>query len=149
MFIGIDLSLTGTGVVVLNKDKEIIKQELIKSTPKQETEERLTLISNNVYDICMEYPDSKISIEGLAFGARGQSMLELAALHYITRTKLWVDKISFEIIPPTVIKKYITGKGNAKKELMLAHVVKKFDILFEDNNICDAFCLAMMALEDK
>jgi Holliday junction resolvasome RuvABC endonuclease subunit len=44
-----------------------------------------------------------------------------------------------------VIKKFITGTGTAKKELMLLKVYKKFGEEFQDNNICDAFCLGKLA----
>ena len=31
---------------------------------------------------------------------------------------MWKQKITFTTYPPTVIKKFATGKGNANKELM-------------------------------
>jgi Holliday junction resolvasome RuvABC endonuclease subunit len=31
---------------------------------------------------------------------------------------MWKNKVSFKSFPPTVIKKFATGKGNANKEVM-------------------------------
>jgi hypothetical protein len=36
----------------------------------------------------------------------------------ILKYNLWDAQIEFDIIPPTVIKKFATGKGNANKEKM-------------------------------
>jgi hypothetical protein len=39
-------------------------------------------------------------------------------------------------------------KKGSKKELMLLHCFKKWGQEFENNNLCDAYCLARMAMED-
>ncbi len=43
---------------------------------------------------------------------------------------------------PGQIKKFITGKGNAKKELILKEVFRRYDFDTSDNNIADAFAIA-------
>ena len=119
-YIGIDLSLTGTGVVVIDDTEKIVEENLIKTTPKEQIEERLNNIINKVVDICNKYSDSRIYMEGLSFGSKGQSMLELGALHYMLRCNFFSKKIKFLVVPPTTLKKFICGKGVAKKELMLS-----------------------------
>jgi crossover junction endodeoxyribonuclease RuvC len=143
-YAGVDLSLTGTGVVVVDEEGKIITQKLVTSSSKTIIEER---IINITYDALSSiYPYSPIYIEGLAFGARGSSMLELAALHYFVRIKLHSVKEKYKIIVPGTLKKFVTGKGSAKKELMLLNVFKKWGESFTDNNLCDAYCLARLAL---
>jgi len=150
-YVGLDLSLAGTGLVVLNQDSEIIEQKLISTKPNKEdyqhTEKRLLTILEEIKFIPNIVKLKKLNIEGLAFGARGQSMLELAALHYFIRIYMYQHSVPYEIVPPTVLKKHITGKGNCKKELMLLKIFKKYGIEFEDNNIADAFALAKYAME--
>ena len=150
--VGIDLSLRGTGMLLLNEKYEIIEQELISTNAKQDTEERILEIADKLSFIKNIKNLKTLSIEGLAFGARGQRMLELAALHYYIRIMFYDEKIPFKVIPPTVIKKYLTGKGNSKKDLMLMKAYKKWGVEFEDDNLCDAYCLARYAisqLEEK
>jgi hypothetical protein len=45
------------------------------------------------------------------------------------------------IIPPTSLKKFVTGKGNAKKSEMLLGVFKRWGESFADDNQADSFAL--------
>jgi len=71
--------------------------------------------------------------------------MQLAALHFYLRIRLYNEMKSYIITTPTTLKKFITGKGNAKKELMLLKVYKKWGKEFDNNNICDAYSLAEYA----
>lgn len=157
-FIGIDPSLTGTGIVCLNEEGEVVGEELIKTTNKLDIEDRLELINDTIkklldteYQIrnCDGYDhEVVVYIEGLSFGAKGDAITQLAGLHYFLRIQLRKRfDLKYEIIPPTTLKKFITGKGNAKKELMLLNVYKHWGIEFEDHNLADAYSLARMALD--
>jgi len=141
LYMGIDLSLRGTGISIIDKDK-IVNQFLISTTPKQVTEGRLIEIGDTIKKILKKYPPILINIEGLAFGARGQRMFELAGLHYYIRIMVKQLEYPYIVTPPTEVKKWVTGKGNCNKDVMLMKVFKKYGIEFTDNNLCDAFCLA-------
>ena len=146
LYAGVDLSLTGTGAVLIDQDAKIIQQRLIVTTPKKIIEQRIMDINTEV--LLSIPPFSIIYMEGLAFGARGSSMLELAALHYFIRITFLKNKDNYKVISPGALKKFVTGKGSAKKELMLLNVYKKWGESFKDNNICDAYCLARLALHE-
>ena len=151
-YCGLDLSLVGTGLVIINNQFEIINQSLFSTTPKQITEDRLISITADIEKEISQWCGNEptiIYIEGLAFGARGQAMLELAALHYFVRIFLYTSHYDYKVIPPTQVKKFVTGKGNAKKELMLLKTYKKWGETFEDNNMCDAYCLARYAIDQE
>lgn len=147
-FVGIDLSLTNTGLVILNEKSEIVKQELISTKPSDDIEKRLLEIEEKLSFIPNIVRLQNVYIEGLSFGSKGQSILELGALHYIVRIFLYKKNINYKTISPGTLKKFVTGKGNAKKNLMLMKVFKKWGIEFNDDNLCDAFSLAKMALEE-
>lgn len=141
-YLGLDLSLTATGLIVINEKEEIIESELISTKSSEEIENRILFISNKVLSIVEKYPGCTIKMEGLSFGSSSSSMLELAALHYYIRISLKLKLLNYEVVPPTVLKKFLTGKGQAKKELMLLYVFKKYGIEFQDNNLCDAYTLS-------
>lgn len=150
--IGLDLSLTGTGVVVIQKEK-IIVQKLIKSKPPEEknptTEiERIIGIKKGITDIIEDgsAPDLVV-IEGLAYGVRNATALvQLSGLNYMIREYLYSRKIPFLIIAPTSVKKFITGSGIAKKDIMMLEVYKRYGVSMIDDNECDAYSLARIGL---
>jgi len=59
----------------------------------------------------------EVFLEGYAYGVTSNRapIYENTA---ILKHKMWKNKVSFMSYPPTVIKKFATGKGNANKEVM-------------------------------
>jgi len=146
--IGVDPSLNASGVVVLKfiegeKLPEILKQCVIPCTPKMGDVGRIIHIVDELDAILNSVVDPKVAVEGLSFGARGRAMLQLAALNYYIQIHLVKKEIEHMLIPPTVMKKFVTGKGNCTKDLTMLKAYKKWGVDFGDNNICDAYCHAM------
>lgn len=148
MFVGIDHSLTGTGVVVIDQDGCILEQKLIKTSPDKIDEERMTYIIDELSFIPKIVRLKRAYIEGPSFMSTGQAVLQMGALHYLIRIFLYRKKVKYKIIAPGTLKKFTTGSGAAKKEQMLLHIFKKWGIEFKDNNTADAYCLARLALEE-
>ncbi len=61
---------------------------------------------------------------------------------------MFKKNVNFKIIAPGTLKKFVTGDGRAKKDLMLLKVYKKWGVEFSDDNLADAYGLARHALED-
>lgn len=59
----------------------------------------------------------QVFIEGYSMGSTGR-VFNIAENCGLLKHYLWKSKYEFTVIPPTVIKKFATGKGNANKELM-------------------------------
>lgn len=87
-----------------------------------------------------------IAIEGYAMGSKTRPQ-QAGELGGHLRWLLWKAKYPFVIVPPTVLKKYVTGKGNAAKEVMMMIAYKRWNYEAVDNNACDAYCLARFAHE--
>jgi len=148
--LGLDLSLTGTGLVIL-EDGKIVEQKLIKSKPVGDLPinelKRIQKIVSDIGDIIKDQQIDVSVIEGMAFGIRNAtSLVQLSALNYFTRALLLERNIPFIIVAPTSLKKFITSNGAAKKDEMLLSTFKRYGVTILDDNICDAYGLAQVGL---
>ena len=79
--------------------------------------------------------ESFIIMEGISYGSsiRTKSVFDLAGLNYLIRYKLIkvFNHSKFTIVPPSELKKFTTGRGNANKE----NIVELFKIIYPELNI--------------
>jgi crossover junction endodeoxyribonuclease RuvC len=146
--VGIDLSLTGTGLVA-TKDGKMSDKKLIKSKPggSRPLDEirRIKQIKEEIIKFLVKNQPKVVVIEGLAFMARNTTALvQLAGLNYLVRDYLEEEGTNFLIVAPTTLKKFITGKGNAQKDQMMLETYKRYRVSFDDDNLCDGFGLAQV-----
>ncbi|RLA02452.1 MAG: hypothetical protein DRQ42_00610 [Gammaproteobacteria bacterium] len=148
-FIGLDPSFTGTGIVRIDAHGAVIDQNLFSTDSKEKVEERLLYIVESVMEH-IKHPKlpHTICMEGIAFARKSTYAAQLGALHYMLRVAMYIEDMNYIVIPPTNLKKFVTGKGNCKKDLMLLKTYRKWGIQFEDDNLCDAYGLARKALFD-
>lgn len=145
IFVGIDASLNNTGVVLLNEAGEIVDKKLIKTKPdKFDSYECRILYILDQLSFLKDLDIHTANIEGISYSSKGQSTFELAGLNFFIRMYLYQNGIKFEVTPPTSVKKFLTGTGNCKKNLMLLHAYKNYGLEFSDDNICDAWSLSMI-----
>lgn len=149
--IGVDQSYSGFGITVLNIDTgtyttTVFKAELSHVDRlfwiKKQLEELLTVATKDAQSVV-------VAMEGYAFGTTMAHMLgELGAVVKMTCYELfnkYEGKYPY-IIPPTTLKKYVTGKGTGvQKNQILLSVYKKWDAEFNDDNAADSYALAMLA----
>lgn len=147
LIIGIDPSLTSTGIVALN-DGIVEIAEVTKNRPELGTIERVRLIREKI-NKTIQHPNltpDLIVIEGFSYGSKGRSVFDIAHLGWRVREDLELFKNSNNIpwieVSPTQLKKFATGKGNANKEIILQQVFKHWGYETHDNNIADAYVLA-------
>lgn len=143
MIIGLDLSLTSTGVAVVHVDGGLYSAAAIKS--KLADTPRLLDIRNNLYSILNKLPKKPTLavLEGYAFGsqARHEAAGELGG---IIKVALFLEGIPIVIVPPMTLKKFVMGKGNAQKDEMRLAAFKKWGVEFKTNDEVDAFALAQL-----
>lgn len=75
-------------------------------------EQRYDNISN--WALSLARADDVIMIEDYAMGSKGR-VFSTAENCGLLKHKLWVAGFRFNTVPPTVLKKFVTGKGNADK----------------------------------
>lgn len=153
--LGIDQSFTSTGYVIIN-EHDVITYGII-SSPKSDGDvfTRARIITNKLVSLSSEYQVDQVFIEGLAFGGVGDATRQLSGLQFLIVDSL--RPLNITIVPPTTLKKFATGKGNAKKEDMYNSLSPDIKTLFHEGNLkktkglydcTDAFFLAKYGLRD-
>lgn len=123
--LAIDQSYTSSGIVVLNGDDVVFAERFVSDTSIDKFE-RAWNIADRVILIAKEYNVKTVGLEGLAFAKTGDATRDLAGLQYVIVTKLrFVEGYDVTVISPNTVKKVATGKGNAKKEVLLEHLPKE------------------------
>lgn len=95
--------------------------------------------------ICINAP--VIVIEAPAFGRQPARSVQTGVLHSaLYRAILSLKYAHTIVVPPTVLKKYVTGKGNASKELMMESIIRKWFSgnvpFFGTQDLYEAYALA-------
>ena len=142
-YVGLDISVTGTGLVVLDRQLQITTAECIKSKPQDDWYARVNNIVSRVFSHIPDPVLCAVFVEDYAYAAKGQ-VFNIAELSGIIKFRLWHDAYPFLRIPPTSLKKFTTATGTAPKELMMKEVYKRYGVDFNDNNVADAYALARM-----
>jgi len=149
-YVGVDPSLTGFAIVIINQHGDIIEQKLIHTDAECyiNIEQRLLDIFYQAKFVANIANMDMLYIEDLSFMSKSTSLWERIGLLYMIRTHLFKSNTNFEVKAPTALKKWHTTDGFATKTLMMQVAKCKWGLDFEDDNICDAYCLARWALED-
>lgn len=145
-FVGIDLSLSGTGLCLIYSDYSIILNSLL-SVKTTETSLRLFLLRNELNNCLKDHKIKLCCIEGPSFGSKdGGRLFQIGEWTGVVKLLLFELNIPVVIAVPSQLKKYISGTGkDIKKEHIMLDVYKKYGHEFRDNNIADAYVLSRIA----
>lgn len=139
--VGIDASLTNTGIVILTKlygiDEPVCKSFVLTS---QFTGARRLIDLRNQVATCLVGADLVV-IEGYAY-SRATQAHQLGELGGVLRVMFQEAGLSWIEAGPHQLKKFATGAGNAPKELILQQVLKRFGAEFCTSHEADAYALA-------
>ena len=142
--IGLDLSLTGTGLVVLDSTGKVYEAITIKS--KLQDMERLAFIRGTIGQMLTKHEPVMACLEGYSMGSRAGQLASIGELGGVVKLLLHRNKYRYAIAAPTQLKKFATGKGNCMKDGIMMHVYKRWGYEAKDNNIADAYVLAKIAM---
>jgi crossover junction endodeoxyribonuclease RuvC len=143
LFCGLDLSLTATGIIVLNQSGQVIHKAVLKS--KLKDMERLQYIRNEIAAVYKQYDISFTCLEGYSMGSRSGQAFSIGELGGIIKLFLWGRKHDYHPVPPPQVKKYATKVGNCDKNKVMLAVFKEWGFEGKDDNECDAFVLSHIA----
>jgi Holliday junction resolvasome RuvABC endonuclease subunit len=79
--------------------------------------DRYDIISSYFIDRVLERGITKVFIEDYSLGSKGK-VFHIAENTGVLKYRLWNFQVDVTGVPPTVIKKFATGKGNADKAKM-------------------------------
>jgi len=138
IYVGLDLALCETGMVKIweaNTGRALI-------TTKTRGVDRLDYICN---EIILRIPpkDYYIGIENYAYGRPNQAH-QIGELHGALKHLFFRFQIEYNLYAPKSIKKFASGKGNAKKELLIRDVFKRWGFETDNNNLADAYAIAKL-----
>lgn len=134
--IGIDLSLTSTGVSFGDTTTAI--------APKCKGAERLDYVATELCSMIQDAPNPAVVIEGYSFASRNSQAHAIGELGGVIRWHLWKRSIPYVDVPPTCRAKFATGKGNASKSEVLSAISARTGIVWSGgsaDDLCDAWIL--------
>lgn len=139
--LGIDAS-TKTGLVFM--DGEEVHTRIL-SNAKLKGLVRLQWISRNFNEYLDTHLDLDCAvIEGYAY-ANKYTLATLVEIGILLRLSLHSRGIPCYICPPSVLKKFCTGKGNSKKPELATAVAARWGYENPSDDVIDAYVLARIA----
>jgi len=144
--VGLDLSLTATGIADSNGARTILGMPLKRDAAHILRWTRMLGIADEVDEATAHA--RVIAVEGPSFGSNDPGAHERAGLWWMVYgnlARIWALRIV--VVAPASLKRYATGKGNAGKPQMVAEAIRRLGYTGHDDNECDALWLRAMALD--
>ena len=136
--VGLDLSLTATGIARTDGTTTTIRS-------KARGMERLDVITDVA--LCAVNLCDLVCIEGYSYGSRSSQAHALGELGGVVRHELWKNGHVYRDVPPSTLKTYATGKGNASKVDVIVAARDRLGYSGTDDNEADALWLRALGLD--
>jgi len=152
MVVGIDSSLTSTGICVLFVlGNSKLNMVLTKSKQFATDEERIKYIATETLKKVREavgltgLRHVKWGIEDYSFNVKAGRVRQLAEVGGLIKQVLWAATGRLPVkINPKTLKKFIVGTGKAAKNQHLLYAYTKWGIKFPNDDVCDAYAVARL-----
>jgi crossover junction endodeoxyribonuclease RuvC len=142
-WLGYDPSLTSSGYCFKTDEGYQVGRILPK---KFRGAERLDFITEQLLKLVYDHDIEVIFMEGYSMGSpqRGGAVgraFDIGELGGVVKLLAYRGGVDLVLVPPAVLKKFATGKGNAKKPEMIAAVRKVWGMDIPQDDMADAFLL--------
>lgn len=149
--IGLDISMTGTGLALINSGIPGAYIVTLSSSGRRgdTLQQRSTRLSGLAEDVrtSVGRPDLVV-VEGPAIMAKGGSNWDRAGLWWLIVEPMLAAGIPVAVAAPTVVKKFAAGKGNADKAAVAVGMARLWpDVNARNDNEWDALALATMGAQ--
>ena len=140
--LGVDPSVSATGLVLLSTDEGWISTKVLHF-PEHKGIVRLQLLAESFGSFLDSYTPDMAVIEGYVRGSF--SVITNVEIGVLLRMELHRRNIPWYVCPPTVLKKFVTGKGRAEKKEMAVAVKDRWQFVSPSDDVVDAYGLARVA----
>lgn len=144
---GIDPS-TFTAITVMDLSTDTSSSTLL-NYPKLRGVERAQSIARAVRGILVEHDVKAVAIEGFAFNNH-HTLVTMVEVSTMLKAAMLDLKIPWWEVPPTVLKKWTTGKGNAKKDGMAESVKERWGYVPRESkgdDLVDSYALSRLCVK--
>jgi crossover junction endodeoxyribonuclease RuvC len=146
--VGLDLSLTCTGVAGYGYVERVTSTGHENAT-LVDRQTRLTAIEQKIRaTLAVGALPELIVVEGPSYASKSGQQWDRAGLWWRVLDHLMLLDYPVAVVPPSVLKKYATGKGNASKQEVMLAASRRYpwaDIV--DDNTADAQVLYAMGCD--
>lgn len=140
--IGVDLSLTSTGLALPKNRLEVVQ-------PKTKGVTRLFAIRKEINEYIAQHSNPIIMLEGYSFAQRNSQAHSIGELGGVMKLSWYENDWKVVLVPPTVRAKFATGRGNASKSEVVSAVSARTGMTFDGKGAddkCDAWILQQMGM---
>src|SRR5665213_1886746 len=116
--LGLDLSLTGTGWCLNDKETDsmgLIETDKMIGIPRID---HILVETMKLVDM-----DTLVIVEDFSFGSKGSALFQIAGLGYVIRHSLWCKNIDFILVPPTVLKLSLIHISEPTRQAEISYAV--------------------------
>jgi crossover junction endodeoxyribonuclease RuvC len=146
-YVGLDLSLTGTGFCVKRGCELRMETVKTKPTTSENDLDRLRYIRGRLMEL-IPADTRMVCVEDFFIPYKASQMNAakvLIMLGTVVRVALLERGLPFYVVAPGQLKKYATGKGNGPKGVVIREIYKRWGVNAKDDNQADACVLSHMA----
>jgi crossover junction endodeoxyribonuclease RuvC len=151
--IGLDLSLTCTGVAVATEDGAVTDR--ITSTPARRVPKGDPLLTiperalrlDGIVDEIVDHARGAdlVVVEAPAYDSKSPHTHERSGLWWLVVWRLWARNVTVVEVTTGGVKRYATGRGGASKDDVLSAVIRRYPhVDVNGNDEADALILAAM-----
>lgn len=151
--VGIDPSLTSTGIVALDDEANVVVAEALRpakgltaAARLDDLHDQFSRLLDQLISPAPACASALVALEGYGYSANSQRLAELGEWVGLVKWELWRRRVGMFIVAPARLKKWVTGKGTAQKDEMRLAVFKRWRFEHPSNDVVDAYGLARLAL---
>jgi crossover junction endodeoxyribonuclease RuvC len=147
---GIDLSTSATGIVILGETGEATPETLFVEEIKPKNGpgmKRAREIVTRIMEIIHITKPDRLVVEGYSLNTKNaSSIVPLVEIGGVLRLMLLLDGLTWFDPRAGEVKKFVSGKGNTPKSHIMMFVLKRWGFQSATDNIADGYALAAMGL---